>query len=56
MPCPPQPVLAVPPFLPPLKPSTLSVSLDELGLMAEEEEMSSDHLSFKACQGCGLVQ
>jgi len=51
MPCPPQPVLAVPPFLPPLKPSTLSVSLDELGLMAEEEEMSSDHLSFKWSPG-----
>ena len=27
---------------------TLSLTLDEMGLVSEEEEMSSDHLRFKA--------
>uniref|UniRef100_A0A061S2Y5 Cryptochrome 1 n=1 Tax=Tetraselmis sp. GSL018 TaxID=582737 RepID=A0A061S2Y5_9CHLO len=47
MPYPPQPLLSVPPCLPTVPLDLRSAPMEEMGLMSEEEEMSSEHLKFK---------
>lgn len=45
---PPQPVLATPCHLPAVSSAVVSLSDDRMALLSEEEEMSSEHLKFKA--------
>lgn len=51
MPHPPQHPLLPPPGMPPVPHDVESIDLDALGLMTEEEEMSSEHLKFKWSPG-----